>query len=363
MEIEKHPSLIDRLISINPEKPISLNIQMLKISNQDNSIIKQQILNNNKLFEDVPMREIEPKLKFLVDQVRENSTKVNSLHASITGNNFENIKTYSEFRHKKFYLSPFYYNFLLASNSIFLKGNFSILNNRLSLNQKSLIKEDELSGCLKFSLDNLKTSGYLSKIIYTNNFELETKIKKSFFQPDIRRKQANNSFKATLSRNFNERPFLFREHLNFDPINKINLQYSHKTIRNKVDEFNCLPEYLAKLPIEDSQHQIKLYYILNKTLVEEKNIMFFKASSSFVTSLNSQFLKNKIFLRKFLIFDPVTVQMNFELGNVINLNEGNDKLKVHERLHVNNFRGIANPSEKINTSEGKRNFLIIFRQT
>ena len=40
-------------------------------------------------------------------------------------------------------------------------------------------------------------------------------------------------------------------------------------------------------------------------------------------------MKNKILIRKFLIFDPVTFQFNFEFGNVINLKGAYDQLKVH----------------------------------
>jgi hypothetical protein len=211
-----------------------------------------------------------------------------------------------------------------------------------------------MSAGVEYSQKASKKSFFLSKLLFfKNNFELETKFKSSFSEKDIKRQQNSKVFKVILSKSFRERPFIFRENNSYDNLNKLNLQYAHKIINNYVDEYNCSPELISKLPQEDSQHHVKLSYLYNISNFGDKNVAYFKMGSSLVQSLNSLYVKNKIFFRKFFFTNPFTYQFNFEMGNVTSLKQPSDALKIHERLFVHNFRGIMNPSRKIIVEEGK----------
>ena len=81
---------------------------------------------------------------------------------------------------------------------------------------------------------------------------------------------------------------IFREKLFLDPLNKINLQYSHKIIKNYIDELNSSSELKSKTPQEDSQHSVKLTYVSNYLDAEKaNNILSYNLSSSLVNTINS----------------------------------------------------------------------------
>jgi hypothetical protein len=366
MNYEEHPSSIQRLISLVPSRPISLNFQMLKINKEDNDLIFNRLIQNSKIFENFEFKDIESKLKFLENLVKENSNRAKSLSFNVTGKNLDNIKTYCEISDKNYYISPLQLNYFLNPNALKLKANFQIFNNRFSLNPNTIAKEDQISLGIQLShiaqsALKIKKSFYISNLLFLYyKYEFEAKFKVSDQNLDLRRSKQNNSIKFLLSRNFNERPFLFRENLNYDHVNKINFQYAHKFVTNRVDERNSSTEFLAKLPREDVEKHFKLFYLLNKANLKERSVTFFKASTSLIFSLNSTYIKNKLFMRKFLIFDPLTIQSNFELGNIVNLKDDVKNLKVHERFFINNFRGIENPSYGIKSKDGKKKSLITY---
>lgn len=359
MNYEEHPSSIQRLISLDPSRPISLNFQMLKISKADNDLIFNRLIQYPKIFENFEFKDIDFRLKFLENLVKDNSNRANSLSFNVTGKNIDNMKTYCEIIDKKYYISPLQLNYFLNPNAIKLKANFQIFNNRFSLNPNTVAKENQISLGIQLShitqsAFKFKKSFYISNLSYLfNKYEFEVKCKVSDQDLDLRRSKQNNSVKFLLSRNFNERPFLFRENLNYDNLKKINFQYAHKFVTNRVDERNSSTEFLAQLPHEDVEKHFKLFYLKNTADLKERSVTSIKASTSLIFSLNSTYMKNKLFLRKFLIFDPLTLQLNIELGNIVNLKDDVQNLKVHERFYINNFRGIENPSYRIKSRDGK----------
>ena len=363
----------EKAFQVYGEQEVNLAFKLLNTTPRDKHIILNHIFLDKNNFTAFPLRELEKRLKFFMDEIRSNSLRAKSLNVYIKQSPNENeLLVNSEFGYNKFYLSPLPYYFLKKPNSAFIKLNYSIYNNRFPIEENShLVKEDEISSSIEYSANNSKLSYNLSnKCFLSTNlgdvYELETKFKKSKSDKDIKRRQTQGVFKTILSKNFNERPFVFRENLIYDDVNKLSLQYSHKLIKNYLDEFNCSPRLISDLPLEDSQHHLKLFYTWHKADFDSKNVSYFKAGSSLINTLNSTYLRNKIFFRKLFIYEPFTYQLNIEAGNVTSLKDKNENLRIHEKLFVNNFRGIENPSPKILTEEGKNikiNYFIYLGKT
>jgi hypothetical protein len=353
----------ERVFELYGEQEMSITLNLLNATTKDNNIILNNIIRDENFFKNFRFREIEKKLKIFMDEIRNNSLKPYCLMANIKNTPIENnLVSNSEFEYNKFYLTPLLFPYLIKQNSFFFKGNYAIYNSRFQTTS-SAMKEDELSACVEYSQKASKLSYFLSSLLFfnigNNMMELDTKFKTSKSERDIKRKQNTSVFKAILSKNFIERPFIFRENIRFDEINKLNFQYAHKIIKNYVDEFNCSPELISKLPQEDSQHHLKLFYVYNKTNFESGDVSYLKLGTSVINTLNSTYLKSKLFYRKFFFSSPFIYQFNCELGNVSNLNGVDDNLRIHEKLFIHGFRGVVNPSRKVIMEEGKNIIYII----
>lgn len=350
----------DKAFQLYGDQEVTLAFKLVNTTSRDKQIIFNQIFQDQKNLDQFPLRELEKRLRFFMDEIRNNSLKAKSLNAYIKQSPIENeLLVNTEFGYNKFYLSPLPFYYLTKSNSAFIKFNYSIYNNRFSNKEEdsTRIKEDEISSSIEYCGKTSKVSYALSNLMFfrlnEKIFELETKFKKSKSEKDIKRRETSGVFKIILSNNFNERPFIFRENMFYDNVNKLSLQYSHKVVKNYLDEFNCSPMLISNLPLEDSQHHVKLYYTWNKANLDNGNVSYFKAGSSLVHTLNSTFVKNKIFFRKFFFYEPFTYQLNIEAGNVTNVKDRCENLRIHEKLFLYNFRGIENPSPKIILEEGK----------
>jgi hypothetical protein len=345
---------IERVFQLYGDQEVNLLLKITNLTEVDKKTIFSTILKEKNLFNNFKFAEIEKRLRIFMDEVRGVSLKPHVLYANIKSTEEENVlSTTSSFDYNRLYFSPLLYPYTMKSNAIYLKGNYCLFNNRFS-SPKSLIQEDELSAGVEYSQNASKKSFFVSKLLFfNNNYELETKFKSSFSERDIKRIQNSKVYKLIISKHFRERPFIFRENVNYDNISKLNLQYSHKIVNNFIDEHNCSTELISKLPQEDSQHHLKLSYLYNISNFSEKNVAYLKLGSSLVQSLNSLYVKNKIFFRKFFFTGPFNYQFYFELGNVQSLRQPNEALKIHERLFIHNFRGILNPSRKSIVEEGK----------
>jgi hypothetical protein len=348
----------EKVFQLYGDQDISMLMNISNVTDLDRKIIFNDIVQDKNIFTVFKFREIEKRLRVFMDEIRGNSLKPHILFANIKGAEEENlVHSNSSFQYNKMYLSPLVFPYLYKSNTFYVKGNYALYNNRFNKNKTGVIKEDEVSAAVEYSQKFSKFSYIFSNLTFMNVkdnlLELETKFKSSKSERDVKRLQTSSAFKINLSKNFNERPFIFRENFSFDKINKLNFQYAHKIIKNYVDEFNCSSELISKLPQEDSQHNFKLFYLYNISNLANHNFAYFKVGSTLVNSLNSNYLKNKLSLRKFFFTEPFVYQMNLELGNVTNLKAPNEQLRIHERFFVPNFRGIKNPSRKIVLEEGK----------
>lgn len=344
----------EKVFQLYGDQEVKLLLNITNLTEIDQKTIFTSILKDKNLFNNFKFGEIEKRLRTFMDEIRGVSLKPHVLYANIKSTEEENVlSSVSSFDYNKLYFSPLLFPYLLRSNSIYVKGNYSVFNNRFS-SPSSFIQEDEMSAGVSYSQKASKKSFFLSKLLFfKNNYELETRFTSSFSEKDIKRQQNSKVFKVILSKSLKERPFIFRENNSFDNIFKFNVQYAHKIINNYVDEYNCSTELISKLPQEDSQHHLKLSSVYNISNFGDKNVAYFKLGSSFIQTLNSSYLKHKLFFRKFFITNPFTYQFNFEMAQVMGLKQTTDSLKIHEKLFVHNFRGIMNPSRKIIVEEGK----------
>jgi hypothetical protein len=346
---------INKYLTDYENQIITMQLNITNLSNFDRKIIFTDLLNDKELFNNFKLKEIEKRMSIFFNEIRGISVKPNKMSLLIKKSEEENmIVSLTHFDYNKFYISPLMFPYTFKSNSLYLKINYDLYNNRFSF-PETRMKEIESSAGYLYGFNKSKHTFFLSNLMFFNlglkDLELLTKYKNSKSILDTKRKQHEKDFKLEIAKNLTERPFIFRENFSYDIINKVALQISHKIIENSVDTNDCSNELKCGLPIVDSQNRLKLYYLYNITNLAKKEVCYFKLGSTLVHSINSLFLHNKLFFRKIFLTEPFSYQFNFEIGNVYNL--GKEDLKIHEKLLVHNFRGINSPSRKAVIHEGK----------
>ena len=124
--------------------------------------------------------------------------------------------------------------------------------------------ENGMDTGFQYENKHYKKSFFISDTLFLKEKnEVQTMIKYSNSERDTKRKQINSLFRTIFIHNFDARPFIFRERVIFDNINQVGVQYTHKIIKNYIDQYNCSSELVAQTPQEDSQHQLKLFYHRN----------------------------------------------------------------------------------------------------
>ena len=276
-----------------------------------------------------------------------------------------NIHIKQKFINKRIYMSPIEYFYYIKPNAIQGKLNYYIqkINNESSIGVEYVQRRSKRA----FFIQN---TSYLP-----NNNEFLIKYNYAKREDDFKRKSNIYTTKVKLIHNFLTRPYIFKEYFLFDPKKRISLIFSHRNINNYFDEVaintneknNSVNEIVMNLPEHDSTFNIKLLYEKNYLKKEEKyeNNTLTKISSEIINSLNTLYSKNKIFLRILFNINPmIQVQFNLETAFLFNINNfyhnmrykfqkdkyikpKNDDYKIHEKLYPYNFKGILNPSKKL----------------
>jgi len=262
-------------------------------------------------------------------------------------------------------MSPIEYFYYLKPNAIQGKLNYYIkkINNESSIGVEYVQRRSKRA----FFIQNVS---YLS-----NNNEFLMKYNYAKREDDFKRKSNIYSTKVKLIHNFLTRPYIFKDYFLLDPRKRISLIFNHRNINNFFDEVaintneknNSVNEIVMNLPEHDSTFNVKLLYeknILTKEGGMENNSLT-KISTEIINSLNTLYSKNKIFLRKLFNINPsIQVQFNSETAFLFNINNfyhnirsklqkgnyikpKNDDYKIHEKLYSYNFKGILNPSKKL----------------
>jgi hypothetical protein len=376
-------------------KELKTNGQIIKklhwnfsnLSNTD-SLYARYISQQNNQKEEISFADLNKKIAEMSKTIGNLTNKTTELDIIVkSSKNIDELELSNIFKFNNFYTSIPYQQYLYKSNSISLKQNFSVfkrylpkqsINNKLYYNRKidnkAFFIEDEISGGFDYKHDNNKIGFFIQNVFFlSGNNEIVKKFKYSLSKEDVKRNREQKTFKMSFNKNIsNERTFLFRDNLIFDPINKFTLSYAHKVIANNFDDANSSLKLKTETPEEDSLHQLKLSltgckfdlnpfnFLEDKTgrYMNENNplnnsSLTYKISSSLNSSLNSNFIENKFFIRKLSIFRNNFIhQLNLEGGNIINFNKDKN-LKIHEFKYLNNFKGIYNPGEKAIIEEGK----------
>ena len=224
-----------------------------------------------------------------------------------------NINIHQKFINKRIYMSPIEYFYYIKPNAIQGKLNYYI--NKLS---------NETSLGVEYVQRRSKRAFFIQNVSYlSNNNEFLMKYNYAKREDDFKRKSNTYTTKIKLIHNFLTRPFIFKDYFLLDPRQRISLIFSHRNINNYFDEVaintneknNSVNEIVMNLPEHDSTFNIKLLYEKNVLKKEGKteNNSLTKISSEVINSLNTLFLKNKIFLRKlFNLNSTIQVQFNLE---------------------------------------------------
>ena len=356
------------------KKIINAQITYENISNEDINLINTFITpKEKKIWNNFPENEFSYKLKNFQELLFKKTNFIKNIE---TTKKFEpldsrNIKINQKFNNKQIYMSPIEYFYYIKPNAIQGRLNYYIkkFNNESSIGVEYVQRRS-------------KRAFFLQNITYLNNRnEFLMKYNYAKREDDFKRKSNIYTTKLKLIHNFLNRPYIFKDYFLFDPRKRISLIFSHRNINNYFDEVavntneknNSVNEIVMNLPEHDSTFNIKLLYekniLYNKKFDMNNNIFennsLTKISSEIVNSLNTLFSKNKIFLRKLFYINPfIQLQFNLEtafLFNVHNLYHNirykiqknkyikpkNDDFKIHEKLYSYNFKGILNPSKKL----------------
>ena len=363
MEIknEKNKKCCKNNSLVNDEK--NINISYENISEKDINIINKYIIHNN--FWKNKETNISPfNNKNFKNLIFKKTNFIKDIEAS-KETELQNINIHHNFINKRVYMSPIEYFYYIKPNAIQGKLNYYIkkINNESSIGVEYVQRRSKRA----FFIQNVS---YLS-----NNNEFLMKYNYAKREDDFKRKSNIYSTKIKLIHNFLTRPYIFKDYFLFDPKNRISLILNHRNINNYFDEVaintneknNSVNEIVMNLPEHDSTFNIKLLYeknILKKERKMENNSLT-KISTEIINSLNTLYSKNKIFLRKIFNINPIMqFQFNLESAFLFNINNlyhnikyslqkdknikpKNDDYKIHEKLYSYNFKGILNPSKKL----------------
>ena len=356
------------------KKIINAQITYENISNEDINLINTFITpKEKKIWNNFPENEFSYKLKNFQDLIFKKTNFIKNIETTkkVEPLDSKNIKIVQKFNNKQIYMSPIEYFYYIKPNAIQGRLNYYIkkFNNESSIGVEYVQRRS-------------KRAFFLQNITYLNNRnEFLMKYNYAKREDDFKRKSNIYTTKLKLIHNFLNRPYIFKDYFLFDPRKRISLIFSHRNINNYFDEVavntneknNSVNEIVMNLPEHDSTFNIKLLYekniLYNKKFDMNNNIFennsLTKISSEIVNSLNTLFSKNKIFLRKLFYINPfIQLQFNLEtafLFNVHNLYHNirykiqknkyikpkNDDFKIHEKLYSYNFKGILNPSKKL----------------
>ena len=362
MEIKNEKSKKKYKYNYLKNKEENINISYGNISEKDIDIINKSIIPNN-FWKNNESKNFcfNKKFKNLIFK------KTNFIRDIETSkeSDFSNTNIHHKFINKRVYMSPIEYFYYLKPNAIQGKLNYYIkkINNESSIGVEYVQRRSKRA----FFIQNVS---YLS-----NNNEFLMKYNYAKREDDFKRKSNIYSTKVKLIHNFLTRPYIFKDYFLFDPRKRISLIFNHRNINNFFDEVaintneknNSVNEIVMNLPEHDSTFNVKLLYEKNMLTKEGgmENNSLTKISTEIINSLNTLYSKNKIFLRKLFNVNPsIQVQFNSETAFLFNINNfyhnirsklqkgkyikpKNDDYKIHEKLYSYNFKGILNPSKKL----------------
>lgn len=326
-----------------------LEFQINKITHKDLSIL-QRIL-PNEFSNKFVLNNLNDKIIQFFQSIRNYSTKPNTMNCFVKAGDKENhLIVDVDFLYDKYYFFPINFPYLIRKNYFSLKRVWNIKTD-YSEDNSSRIKENNLFYGFDYNYAKSKKSFLLSNTTYFKpeyNIELDCLVKMSTSPKDVKRTQTSSVGKIILRKNFEEKSFIFRDINEIENINRINFEIGHKIISNKIDQYNCSPDIIANVPEQDSSQYLKISY--EKFLFNDfRKSMYFNASSSLINTINSLYLKHKLFMRKFFDFSSILVQLNVELGLINSLSDRD--VRLHDKFSLNNFKGIQSPSKKISVLE------------
>lgn len=354
---------INKIYEMYGHKALDGNFILTNVTKEDNAIITTRITpqTTQSYWSDFLFKDYPQKIKFIVEKIQKGSTRIKPIILSLSQNpNSKNTLNISAFiDYKKIYLSPMEYYYLKKPNSIKWQVNLSIYNNRFKELNKKLL-ENELSCGMVFSQKKQKKAFFIQNQLYTQSLiEFGIKYLRTKYENDFKRKTFQTSTKLNLAHNFLNRSFIFREFFPYDPLHRFNFTIAQKNITNICDEQNTSNEMLSNLPEQDYQLMAKFCYENTKLKGYDLKGFNIKLASSIIRSLNSLYVKNKIFIRQIFTMQNIMFQFNAEAGKLISLDKKDiEQLKVHEKFFIYNFRGIINPSGKCSATD-KNHFYML----
>ena len=228
-----------------------------------------------------------------------------------------------------------------------------------------MITKNEFSLGLNFKFNNMKKEFFIENS-YLINDSVEAKFKISTFRcfKDINRRQSGVTQNLQLIKHFNKRPLLFKDFPYFNHENSVSLSVTHSLIKNYVDYKDSSYQLIAGTPSQDSVVSIGLNYnfslfshnnyFKNRHLIisnRDFDILYFNSSLKYFSSLNSNYLRSKIKLKKFYpLHKNINLMTTLEAQNTILCNKTR-LLKSHETLLVEDFKGVINPGPKISDTK------------
>ena len=293
----------------------------------------------------IPLKDLNSSIQTFINSLKQPTQRIRTTNVQISSNKAPSSKNSlllnTSFTYNHLFLSPFDFGYLLKPNCYYAKLNYLYYNNRFNqINKNKFLNGSEINCGINYNNIKSKHTYFLNALLTSNEdkYEIGTGIK--FSTNDIRNE---SGFKLNIIRNlnYNNKSFIFKDYLPFDPIKRINFQFSQKSL-------NCINE-LSKstslIPEHDSHIKGKIVYenfsMNNKDVIRHYHL---KISNAVVYSLNSLYLRTRGYLKKTFDYGKDwTYRLCCEVGNVKSLSkQKEEEFNVNEKLSVFNFPGVNN---------------------
>lgn len=333
------------------------------ISEHDINIINNNpiIQSNKNYWNNFFLNELPLKVNNYLEPTIKATQKVNNVNVKIgkNGDAQNLIKISPKFIYNYVYFSPFDYYFFQKQNSFMVKINYLLHSNRSfgkpkpRTSIKDVLDEDEVNFGFIFNTNKSKRSFLLNNTSYLFNDKVRwvnaIKFSKGTWN------WVSPTFEKIIKTHFIydllPKSVIFREYLPFDPIKQLALKISHKSLNVHTENSQD-----TLLPGHDTQICAKLSFERNNLNMANFENIHLKASANLVCSLNSLYLKTKIFMRKIFSFEHYSLQTNLEVAGLTSLNEKEtNDLNIFEKLYVYNFRGVQTVGRKDENSKANNN--------
>ena len=211
----------------------NLEFLIKDISKKDLGILQRILSNQNG--NKIVLKNLDDKIMQFFQSIRDYTSKAHTMNCFVRSGYLENhLIVDVDLQYEKSYFAPINYPYLIKKNFFSVKRiwNLFLDNNK---ENTAFVNENNLAFGFNYDYSKPKKSIFLSNTSYlnNNNLEIEAMVKMSNATKDTKRGQTTSVGKIKITKNLEEKSFIFRDINELIDINRINLEIGHKTTKNR----------------------------------------------------------------------------------------------------------------------------------